>query len=46
MWLKGKLQRAGALTPLTPVTKDTLIDYRNDKLTFYKIKNGKYYMEF
>lgn len=46
MWLKGKLQKAGALTPLTPVTNDTLIDYGNDTLTFAKIGEGKYYMGF
>lgn len=46
MWLKGKLQKAGALTPLTPVTNDTLIDYGNDTLTFAKIADGKYYMAF
>lgn len=46
MWLKGKLQNAGALTPLTPVTKETLIDYGNDTLTFAKISDGKYYMSF
>lgn len=46
MWLKGKLQNAGALTPLTPVTNDTLIDYGNDTITFSKIADGKYYMAF
>lgn len=46
MWLKGKLQKAGALIPLTPVTYDTLIDYGNDALTFAKISEGKYYMAF
>ena len=46
MWLKGKLQKSGSLIPLTPVTKDTLIDYGNDTLTFSKIADGKYYMKF
>jgi hypothetical protein len=46
MWLKGKLQKAGSLIPLTPVTKDTLINYGNDTLTFAKIAEGKYYMKF
>ncbi len=46
MWLKGKLQKAEVLTPLTPVTNDTLLDYGNNKITFYKMQNGKYYMEF
>lgn len=46
MWLKGKLQKSGALTPLTPVTLDTLMSYGNDTLTFAKIADGKYYMKF
>lgn len=46
MWLKGKLQKSGALIPLTPVTNDTLMTYGNDTLTFAKIADGKYYMKF
>jgi hypothetical protein len=46
MWLKGKLQKSGALLPLSPVTNDTLIDYGNDTLTFSKIAEGKYYISF
>jgi len=46
MWLKGKLQKSGALIPLTPVTKDTLLEYDNDKIIFAKISEGKYYMTF
>ncbi|MDD5150954.1 MAG: NgoFVII family restriction endonuclease [Flavobacterium sp.] len=46
MWIKGKLQKAGALIPLTPVTNDTLMTYGNDTLTFAKIADGKYYMKF
>jgi len=45
-WIKGKLQKSGALIPLTPVTQDTLDKYGSDKITFYKIKKGEYYMEF
>ena len=45
-WLKGKLQKSGALQILTPVTNDVLIEYGNNKLTFSKIADGKYYMEF
>lgn len=45
-WIKGKLQRSGALKPLTPVTQDTLDLYGNDTIRFYKIEDGKYYMEF
>jgi len=46
MWLKGKLQRSGALKPFTPVTFDTLIDYGNDRLIFTKFEEGKYFLEF
>lgn len=46
MWLKGKLQKSGALIPLTPVTIDTLIDYGNDTLILAKISEGKYFMSF
>ncbi len=45
-WIKGKLQKKGALLPLTPVTQDTLDLYGNDSISFYKIDDGKYYMEF
>lgn len=46
MWLKGKLQKSGSLTPLTPVTLDTLIDYGNNTLIFTKIDDGKYHISF
>ncbi len=46
MWLKGKLQKAGSLIPLTPVTKDTLMNYGNNTITFAKISDGKYFMKF
>ena len=46
IWLKGKLQRMGALGMYHPVTLDTLEEYGNDKLSLYKIEEGKYYMEF
>lgn len=45
-WIKGKLQKADALVPLTPVTADTLDKYGNDTIRFYKIKEGEYYLEF
>ena len=45
-WIKGKLQKANALVPLTPVTQDTLDQYGNDTIKFYKMDDGKYYMEF
>lgn len=46
IWLKGKLESAGVLNKYEPVTQDTLAEYGNDKLTFYKIAEGKYYMAF
>jgi NgoFVII-like restriction endonuclease len=45
-WIKGKLQKSHALLPLTPVTQDTLDTYGRDKINFYKISDGKYYMAF
>jgi hypothetical protein len=45
-WLKGKLERSGALKKYEPVTMETLEEYGNDKLTFYKFDEGKYYMTF
>lgn len=46
IWLKGKLEVSGALKKYEPVTLETLEEFGNDKLTFYKIEEGKYYMEF
>lgn len=46
IWLKGKLERSGALTKYEPVTLDTLEEYGKNKLGFYKIEDGKYYMTF
>jgi len=46
IWLKSKLERSGALKKYEPVTLDTLIEYGNDKLRFYKMEEGKFYMEF
>ena len=45
-WLKGKLQKSGALEKYQPVTMDTLKEYGSEKITFYKISDGNYYMEF
>lgn len=45
-WIKGKLQKNGALIPLTPVTQDTLDTYGNDTIRFYKIDENRYFMEF
>lgn len=46
IWLKGKLERSGALKKYEPVTLDTLEEYGSDKLIFYKIDENKYYMKF
>lgn len=45
-WIKGKLQKANVLIPLTPVTHDTLDLYGKDCLRFYKMVDTKYYLEF
>ncbi len=45
-WIKGKLQKSGALLPLTPVTQDTLDAYGRNSINFYKMDGDKYYMEF
>ncbi len=45
-WIKGKLQKSGALIPLTPVTQDILDIYGNDTIRFYKLDNDRYYVEF
>ncbi len=46
IWLKGKLEKKGVLNMYEPVTLDTLEEYGNNKLSFYKIDDGKYYLEF
>lgn len=46
IWLKGKLERSGSLKKYEPVTLDTLEEYGNNKLTFYKIDEGKFFMSF
>lgn len=46
IWLKGKLENNGVLKKYEPVTLETLEEYGNDKLTFYKMEEGKYYMSF
>ncbi len=46
IWLKGKLERSRALKRYEPVTLDTLEEYGTDKLIFYKISEGKYFMKF
>lgn len=46
IWLKGKLERSGALNKYKPVTQDVLDDYGNSNLVFYKIKDGEYFLKF
>lgn len=46
MWLKGKLERNGALKKYEPVTLETLEEYGNDTLSLFKFEEGKYYMKF
>lgn len=46
MWLKSKLQKSGALVPLTPITLDTLEAYGRTKIRFYKLSEGRYYIDF
>jgi len=46
IWLKGKLETSGVLKKYEPVTLETLEEYGTDKLAFYKIEEGKYYMIF
>lgn len=46
MWLKGKLERCDALKKYEPITQETLVEYGSDELVFYKIDEGKYYLEF
>lgn len=45
-WIKGKLQKAGALLPLTPITRETLDQYGSAAIRFYKIRDGEYFMAF
>ena len=46
LWLKGKLEKSGALKKYDPVTIDTLREYGNEKLTFFKIDDKNYYIKF
>lgn len=46
IWIKGKLEKSGALKKYEPVTLDTLREYGNNRITFYKINNKNYYLKF
>ncbi len=45
-WIKGKLQKAGALHVYERVTSQTLDQYGNDTINLYPRADGSYYMEF
>ena len=45
-WIKLKLQKSGALEPLTLVTSETFERFGQDNLRFYKISEDVYFMEF
>lgn len=46
IWLKGKLERSGALRKFEPVSLDTLAEYGKSNLRFYKMDDGKFFLEF
>ena len=46
IWIKGKLEKNGVLKKYEPVTLDTLREYGNDCITFYKIDDKNYYIRF
>lgn len=45
-WLKGKLEKSGALKQFEPVTSETLQKYGRDYIRMYKLSNSEYYLEF
>jgi hypothetical protein len=46
MWIKGKLQEAGALSLLSPIDFDTFYNYGRSNLRFYKISEKEYFLDF
>lgn len=46
MWLKGKLEKSGALGKYEPVTLNTLMEYGNTTLKLLKINDSEYFMIF
>ncbi len=46
MWIKGKLESAGALNKYELVTEETLKEYGNNKVWFYRLQDNEYYMKF
>ena len=45
-WLKGKLEKAGALDKFQPVTQEVIDAYGKGSLKFYRIETDKYFLEF
>lgn len=45
-WIKGKLQKSGALIPFTLITEETFEYHGKDILELYKISDDEYYMKF
>ena len=45
-WIKGKLERAGCLKKYEPITQETLNEYGNSKMSFYKLKENEYFIKF
>lgn len=46
LWLKGKLENAGALQQYQPVTPETFEIYGKSIMRIYKIEDGVYYTDF
>lgn len=46
LWLKGKLEKTGALNKYEPVTLNTLMEYGNTTLKLLKINEHEYFMIF
>ena len=45
-WIKGKLEKSGALKQFEPVTSETLQKYGRDYIRLYKLSDSDYYLEF
>lgn len=46
MWIKGKLQKAEALSVLSLIDFDTFYNYGRSNLRFYKISEKEYFLDF
>ena len=45
-WIKGKLEKSGALKQFEPVTSQTFQTYGRDYIRLYKLSDSEYYLEF